>query len=97
MADAQPGQNLGPNEWLVDEMYQRYQQDPNSVDKAWWDFFKNYSAQDLASETKAGNGAVTAPAAPAPAAAAPPAKAPAAPAKPASSPAPAAQQENPVS
>ncbi|HET9860384.1 MAG TPA: multifunctional oxoglutarate decarboxylase/oxoglutarate dehydrogenase thiamine pyrophosphate-binding subunit/dihydrolipoyllysine-residue succinyltransferase subunit [Nocardioidaceae bacterium] len=83
---------FGANEWLVDEMYQRYQQDPNSVDKAWWDFFKNYSAQDLASETKAGNGAVTAPAAPAPAAAAPAAKAPAAPAKPASSPAPAAQQ-----
>src|SRR3954449_5107906 len=23
-------------------MYQRYQQDPNSVDKAWWTFFKDY-------------------------------------------------------
>ncbi|HEU5035016.1 MAG TPA: multifunctional oxoglutarate decarboxylase/oxoglutarate dehydrogenase thiamine pyrophosphate-binding subunit/dihydrolipoyllysine-residue succinyltransferase subunit, partial [Mycobacteriales bacterium] len=33
---------FGANEWLVDEMYERYQQDPNSVDKAWWDFFRNY-------------------------------------------------------
>ncbi len=34
---------FGANEWLVDEMYERYQQDPNSVDRAWWEFFKNYS------------------------------------------------------
>ena len=32
---------FGANEWLVDEMYQRYQQDPGSVDKVWWDFFRN--------------------------------------------------------
>ena len=30
---------FGANEWLVDEMYEKYQQDPNSVDKVWWDFF----------------------------------------------------------
>jgi len=30
---------FGANEWLVDEMYQRYQQDPESVDRVWWDFF----------------------------------------------------------
>jgi len=34
---------FGANEWLVDEMFERYQQDPTSVDKAWWEFFKNYS------------------------------------------------------
>ena len=34
---------FGANEWLVDEMYEQYQRDPNSVDKAWWDFFKNHS------------------------------------------------------
>ncbi|WP_307806674.1 hypothetical protein, partial [Streptomyces sp. FH025] len=28
---------FGPNEWLVDEIYQQYLQDPNSVDRAWWD------------------------------------------------------------
>ncbi len=30
---------FGANEWLVDEMYEKYVQDPNSVDKVWWDFF----------------------------------------------------------
>ncbi len=34
---------FGANEWLVDEMFERYQQDPHSVDKAWWEFFKNYT------------------------------------------------------
>ncbi len=33
---------FGANEWLVDEMYEQYQKDPDSVDPAWWDFFKNY-------------------------------------------------------
>ena len=32
---------FGANEWLVDEMYQQYQKDPDSVDKAWWEFFKS--------------------------------------------------------
>ena len=34
---------FGANEWLVDEMYEQYQRDPNSVDKAWWTFFKDYN------------------------------------------------------
>ncbi|WP_344557175.1 2-oxoglutarate dehydrogenase E1 subunit family protein, partial [Kitasatospora saccharophila] len=33
---------FGPNEWLVDEIYQQYLQDPASVDRAWWDFFADY-------------------------------------------------------
>jgi 2-oxoglutarate dehydrogenase E1 component len=33
---------FGANEWLVDEMYEQYQKDPDSVDPAWWDFFKTY-------------------------------------------------------
>src|SRR5213078_2927338 len=33
---------FGPNEWLVYEMYQQYLKDPESVDKAWWDFFADY-------------------------------------------------------
>ncbi len=37
------GGSFGPNEWLVDEMYERYQQDPSSVDKAWWEFFADYA------------------------------------------------------
>jgi 2-oxoglutarate dehydrogenase E1 component len=34
--------SFGPNEWLVDEIYQQYLADPNSVDPAWWDFFADY-------------------------------------------------------
>jgi hypothetical protein len=36
--------DFGPNEWLVDELYQRYLDDPGSVDMAWWNFFADYSA-----------------------------------------------------
>src|SRR5215470_8409881 len=34
--------DFGPNEWLVDELYERYLTDPGSVDKAWWSFFADY-------------------------------------------------------
>ena len=37
-----PLATFGPNEWLVDELYQQYLQDKNSVDKAWWNFFTDY-------------------------------------------------------
>jgi multifunctional 2-oxoglutarate metabolism enzyme len=51
---------FGPNEWLVEEMYQRYLADPSSVDPAWHDFFADYRpAYD------AGPAPETAPAAPA--------------------------------
>jgi multifunctional 2-oxoglutarate metabolism enzyme len=42
-SESHPFEAFGPNEWLVEEMYQRYVDDPNSVDKAWWDFFRGYS------------------------------------------------------
>ena len=38
--------DFGPNEWLVDELYQQYLQDKSSVDKAWWDFFADYKPLD---------------------------------------------------
>ena len=34
---------FGPNEWLVDEIYEQYLRDKNSVDPAWWDFFEDYA------------------------------------------------------
>ena len=34
--------DFGANEWLVDELYQKYLEDPNSVDEAWWSFFADY-------------------------------------------------------
>ncbi len=39
------GTDFGPNQWLVDELYQRYQADPGSVDQAWWNFFADYEPQ----------------------------------------------------
>ncbi|MFB7554375.1 multifunctional oxoglutarate decarboxylase/oxoglutarate dehydrogenase thiamine pyrophosphate-binding subunit/dihydrolipoyllysine-residue succinyltransferase subunit [Streptomyces brevispora] len=107
---ASPGSNpaaaFGPNEWLVDEIYQQYLQDPNSVDRAWWDFFADYKPGTSGTADKpvpgaaaAGAAAPTAPAvtAPtatnhtAPAAPAPPVvQAPAAPVAPAPAPAAAA-------
>ncbi len=45
---------FGPNEWLVEEMYQQYLSDPDSVDEAWHDFFADYSPP---SGSPTGNGA----------------------------------------
>ncbi|MGC4939582.1 multifunctional oxoglutarate decarboxylase/oxoglutarate dehydrogenase thiamine pyrophosphate-binding subunit/dihydrolipoyllysine-residue succinyltransferase subunit [Kribbella sp. DT2] len=45
-SDTNPLAAFGANEWLVDEMYEKYQQDPKSVDPAWLDFFKEYSPGD---------------------------------------------------
>ncbi|MFE6746673.1 multifunctional oxoglutarate decarboxylase/oxoglutarate dehydrogenase thiamine pyrophosphate-binding subunit/dihydrolipoyllysine-residue succinyltransferase subunit [Kitasatospora purpeofusca] len=75
---------FGPNEWLVDEIYQQYLQDPNSVDRAWWDFFADYKpGTEVTPVTQAATqvGATPTPAA-APASA-PAVQAPAAPAAPA--------------
>ena len=33
---------FGPNEWLVEEMYQRFLDDPETVDPAWHEFFADY-------------------------------------------------------
>ncbi|MEV2198798.1 multifunctional oxoglutarate decarboxylase/oxoglutarate dehydrogenase thiamine pyrophosphate-binding subunit/dihydrolipoyllysine-residue succinyltransferase subunit [Streptomyces fradiae] len=100
-----PAAAFGANEWLVDEIYQQYLQDPNSVDRAWWDFFADYkpgasgSADKPAGEAAGAAGSVTRPAQPAeaPTAQAPAAQAaqaqPAQPAAPAGQvPAPAAPQ-----
>ncbi|GAA2882684.1 multifunctional oxoglutarate decarboxylase/oxoglutarate dehydrogenase thiamine pyrophosphate-binding subunit/dihydrolipoyllysine-residue succinyltransferase subunit [Streptosporangium fragile] len=50
---------FGQNEWLVDELYQKYLQDPESVDRAWWNFFADYSP-DAGSGKAATQGAATA-------------------------------------
>ncbi|MGV1004662.1 MAG: multifunctional oxoglutarate decarboxylase/oxoglutarate dehydrogenase thiamine pyrophosphate-binding subunit/dihydrolipoyllysine-residue succinyltransferase subunit [Candidatus Nanopelagicales bacterium] len=39
---------FGTNEWLVDEIYSQYLRDPDSVDRAWWDFFTDYRPSDQA-------------------------------------------------
>src|SRR6202034_1056421 len=64
--------DFGPNEWLVDELYQRYQADPGSVDRAWWNFFADYHPKPPeqprpagAARTASAGQAPTAPAVPA--------------------------------
>ena len=31
---------FGQNQWLVDEMYERYTKDPSSVDSSWHEYFE---------------------------------------------------------
>ena len=37
---------FGPNQWLVDELYQQYLADPDAVDPAWHGFFEDYRPGD---------------------------------------------------
>ncbi|MGC5169328.1 multifunctional oxoglutarate decarboxylase/oxoglutarate dehydrogenase thiamine pyrophosphate-binding subunit/dihydrolipoyllysine-residue succinyltransferase subunit [Micromonospora sp. DT81.3] len=71
---------FGANEWLVDELFEQYKADKNSVDKAWWPILEAYHPVDVEGDGK-GSTAET----PAPVAAQAPAAAPAAPAAPAAS------------
>src|SRR5215470_8987103 len=80
------GTDFGANEWLVDELYQRYLADPSSVAMEWWNFFADY--QPPAGSSAQPAAAPPQQARPAPATAAPPS--PAAPA--ATAPAPPAPQ-----
>src|SRR5690349_11625031 len=73
--DQQPSV-LGPNAWLVDEMYDQYRADPSSVSESWREFFADYRKDDAAT---GGNGqaapvskAAPAPPEPVPAPVAPP-------------------------
>jgi 2-oxoglutarate dehydrogenase E1 component len=58
-----PG-DFGANEWLVEEIYERYLRDPASVDAAWHDFFADFKPGHIPNVTPR-------PAAPAPEAAQP--------------------------
>ncbi|WP_137875316.1 hypothetical protein, partial [Rhodococcus sp. Q] len=79
---------FGQNQWLVDEMYQRFQDDPSSVDASWHEFLTDYKPEApaangqipvTAAATTTTNGSATNGAATAPApAAAPPVATPAA-------------------
>ena len=74
---------FGQNEWLVEEMYRKFRDDPSSVDESWHEFLVDYNPEPTTDTAAAGNGAPTAPA---PRAATP---APVSPAEPAPAPAPA--------
>ena len=48
--------DFGANEWLVEEMRERYKADPSSVDASWADYFSNGSGDGTAA--KASNSTV---------------------------------------
>lgn len=53
--------DFGQNEWLVEEMYERFRADPDSVDRSWHDFLETYTpkaggANGSAAKTKSTNG-----------------------------------------
>ncbi len=50
-----PVGDFGANEWLVEEMYDRYRADPSSVDAAWHDFFADYRAPGTPAAPPDGN------------------------------------------
>ena len=54
---------FGQNEWLVEEMYRKFREDPASVDPSWHEFLVDYSPEPT-TDTQAGNGLPSAPAAP---------------------------------
>ncbi|MEO6882029.1 MAG: hypothetical protein ABI181_13935, partial [Mycobacteriaceae bacterium] len=41
-ASSSASSQFGANQWLVDEMYQRYLDDPASVDATWHEFLSDY-------------------------------------------------------
>ena len=51
--EATLGATLGPNEWLVDEIYEQYVKDRDSVDPAWWDFFADYRPNEHSAAAQA--------------------------------------------
>jgi multifunctional 2-oxoglutarate metabolism enzyme len=46
---------FGQNEWLVEEMYRKFRDDPSSVDPSWHEFLVDYSPEP-ATDTSAGPG-----------------------------------------
>lgn len=52
-------EEFGGNEWLVDELYQQFLRDKNSVDKKWWDIFESFGGTDSTQRTQAGDAGST--------------------------------------
>ncbi|HEX4902526.1 MAG TPA: multifunctional oxoglutarate decarboxylase/oxoglutarate dehydrogenase thiamine pyrophosphate-binding subunit/dihydrolipoyllysine-residue succinyltransferase subunit [Acidimicrobiales bacterium] len=51
MADPQTPDLVGPNAWMVDEMYEQFRADPSSVSESWRDFFADYRPEKQAGST----------------------------------------------
>ncbi|TDD63886.1 hypothetical protein E1262_29745, partial [Jiangella aurantiaca] len=48
MAPTGPESGFGPNEWLVEEFYESWLEDPSSVDPQWAEFFAERKAAGTA-------------------------------------------------
>ena len=59
---------FGQNEWLVEEMYRKFREDPSSVDPSWHEFLVDYSPEPTTTDTTTttGNGKPAQATAPAP-------------------------------
>ncbi len=56
-SEASTSSDFGANEWLVEDMYERYLADPDSVDAAWHDFFADYHPAPAPATEPGANGA----------------------------------------
>ncbi len=55
---------FGQNEWLVEEMYRKFREDPSSVDPSWHEFLVDYSPESTTRTSSGGDGRSAAPTAP---------------------------------
>ncbi|WP_052206872.1 multifunctional oxoglutarate decarboxylase/oxoglutarate dehydrogenase thiamine pyrophosphate-binding subunit/dihydrolipoyllysine-residue succinyltransferase subunit [Sinomonas humi] len=53
-------EEFGGNEWLVDELYEQYQQNKNSVDSKWWPLFESFENEGSPNGSPAVNGSAKA-------------------------------------
>ncbi|RCW45327.1 2-oxoglutarate decarboxylase [Halopolyspora algeriensis] len=53
MSSSSPASQFGPNEWLIEEMYEQFLNNPSSVDSAWHEFFADYKPGQAATEASA--------------------------------------------
>ena len=61
-APVDPSEEFGANEWLVEEMHERFRADPSSVDPAWAEFFATHNSNgSRTAEKPASTGPTTAP------------------------------------
>ncbi|MHB8440214.1 MAG: 2-oxo acid dehydrogenase subunit E2, partial [Acidimicrobiales bacterium] len=60
LAAQRAGGAFGPNAWLVDDMYEQYRADPNSVSESWREFFADYSPGALVGAPADGHAATPA-------------------------------------
>ncbi|OBG78887.1 hypothetical protein A5700_01505 [Mycobacterium sp. E1214] len=56
---------FGQNEWLVEEMYRKFRDDPSSVDPSWHEFLVDYNPEPTSEQVASAPAQNAAPARPA--------------------------------